>query len=132
MAVTIRRATAGDLARLGRLGTLLVEEHHAFDSQRFLEPSPRTPREYGAFLGAQLDRPDAAVLVAEGDGVVLGYAYTAVEGFDFMALRGPAGALHDIIVDPAHRGRGVGRLLLDAALAFLEARGVPRVVLATA
>lgn len=44
-----------------------------------------------------------------------------------MALRGSAGVLHDITVHPGHRGQGVGRLLLDAALAFLGLRGVPRV-----
>ena len=49
-----------------------------------------------------------------------------------MALRGPAGVLHDVIVDREHRGRGVGRLLLDAALEFFRSRGVPRVVLFTA
>jgi ribosomal protein S18 acetylase RimI-like enzyme len=73
-----------------------------------------------------------AVIVAEDKGDVVGYAYAAVEGYDYMALRGPAGVLHDIIVDPGHRGRGVGRLLLDAALEFLKLRGVPRVVLSTA
>jgi ribosomal protein S18 acetylase RimI-like enzyme len=40
--------------------------------------------------------------------------------------------MHDLVVDPAHRGRGVGKMLLDAALAALEARGAPRVLLATA
>ncbi len=49
-----------------------------------------------------------------------------------MSLRGPAGLLHDIVVDPAHRREGLGRLLLDATLAWLEARGAPRVVLSTA
>jgi ribosomal protein S18 acetylase RimI-like enzyme len=49
-----------------------------------------------------------------------------------MSLRGPAGVLYDIVVDPAHRGRGVGRMLLDATLAALKARGAPRVVLSTA
>jgi ribosomal protein S18 acetylase RimI-like enzyme len=49
-----------------------------------------------------------------------------------MSLRGPAGVLHDIVVDPAHRGRGVGRALLDATLAELKTRGAPRVVLSTA
>jgi ribosomal protein S18 acetylase RimI-like enzyme len=73
-----------------------------------------------------------AVLVAERDGDVLGYTYAAVEGNDYMGLRGPAGVLHDIVVDPAHRGEGVGRMLLDATLAWLEAHGAPRVVLSTA
>ena len=49
-----------------------------------------------------------------------------------MSLRGPAGVLYDIVVDPSHRRRGVGRLLLDATLAALKARGAPRVVLSTA
>jgi ribosomal protein S18 acetylase RimI-like enzyme len=49
-----------------------------------------------------------------------------------MALRGPAGVLHDIVVDPEHRRRGVGRLLLDASLAFMKSRGAPRVILWTA
>lgn len=63
---------------------------------------------------------------------MIGYAYAAVEGYDYMSLRGPAGVLHDIFVVPESRRRGVGRLLLDAALAFLKARGAPRVVLTTA
>jgi ribosomal protein S18 acetylase RimI-like enzyme len=49
-----------------------------------------------------------------------------------MSLRGPAGVLHDIVVDPAHRRQGVGRMLLDGALAWLDAHGAPRVVLSTA
>ena len=80
-------------------------------------------------MSTQLEDPDAAVLVAEDKGDVVGYAYAAVEGYDYMALRGPAGVLHDVIVDPEHRGQGVGRLLLEAALEFLRSRGAPRVVL---
>jgi len=63
---------------------------------------------------------------------VVGYTYAGVEGNDYMSLRGPAGVLHDIVVDPAHRGQGVGRVLLDATLEALKAKGAPRVVLSTA
>jgi len=63
---------------------------------------------------------------------VIGYTYAGVEGTDYMALRGPAGALYDIVVDPAHRKQGVGRMLLDATLEALRAKGAPRVVLSTA
>jgi ribosomal protein S18 acetylase RimI-like enzyme len=128
----IRRATSADLPALGRLGALLVEEHHGFDTRRFLVATNRTPRDYAAFLGSQLAEPDAIVLVADDDGDVIGYAYAALEGVDFMALRGPAGVLNDVIVDRGHRGRGVGRRLVDAILADLKARGTPRVVLFTA
>jgi len=40
--------------------------------------------------------------------------------------------LNDLIVDPAYRGQGAGRLLLDAIISRLRSRGVPRVVLLTA
>jgi ribosomal protein S18 acetylase RimI-like enzyme len=128
----VRRATPADLPRIGRLGALLVEEHYDFDPRRFLAARPGTPEGYASFMSTQLEDPDVAVLVADDKGDVIGYAYAAVEGYDYMALRGPAGVLHDIIVDPEHRGRGVGRLLLDATLEFLRSRGVPRVVLSTA
>ena len=109
-----------------------MRTHHDFDSQRFLAATPGTARGYGSFLGTQLDEPNVIILVAERDGEVLGYAYAGVEGNDYMSLRGPAGVLHDIVVDPASRKQGIGRMLLDAMLEKLKARGAPRVVLSTA
>lgn len=130
--VTIRPATRADAAVLGRLGALLMRTHYEFDSKRFIAPGPGTEQGYGSYLGSQLEAKDAIVLVAVRDSEVIGYAYANVEGFDYMALRGPAGVLQDIVVDPDHRGQGIGRKLLDATLVALEARGVPRVVLSTA
>jgi ribosomal protein S18 acetylase RimI-like enzyme len=130
--VVVRPAAPADLPALGRLGALLVREHHAFDPARFIPAPPRTEELYADFLADQLRQPDVVVLVADRAGEVLGYTYARVEGADYMALRGPAGVLHDIVVDPAARGRGVGRLVLDATLAALRARGAPRVVLMTA
>ena len=128
----VRRATAADAGSLGRLGALLVEEHHDFDTRRFLPATARTPEQYASFLTTQLSDADVVVLVAEEDDGVIGYAYGAIEGFDYMALRGPAAVLHDLIVDPAYRGRGVGRALLNAAVEALTTQRAPRVVLSTA
>jgi ribosomal protein S18 acetylase RimI-like enzyme len=128
----IRRATRVDLPQIGRLGALLVEAHHAFDSQRFLAATSRTKDAYAAYLGTQLDAPGAAVFVAEETGEVIGYAYVAAESYDYMALRGPAGVLHDIIVDPERRRGGVGKLLLEAVLGFVLERGLAQIVLGTA
>ena len=128
----VRRATSADVTEIGRLGALLVEVHYNFDPSRFLVPSPRTANEYASFIRTQLEEPDKIVLVADNHSDVVGYAYGALEGYDFLALRGPAGILHDLIVDPEFRGRGVGRLLVVAMLDFFRSRGVPRVVLSTA
>jgi ribosomal protein S18 acetylase RimI-like enzyme len=132
MATIIRRATRADLPALGRLGALLVRTHHEFDPERFFAASPQTEQGYGGFLGSQLEDSDVAVFVAEHDGEVIGYTYAGVEGYDYMSLRGPAGVLHDIVVDPRRRQSGVGAQLLGHALAFLKSRKVPRVVLSTA
>jgi ribosomal protein S18 acetylase RimI-like enzyme len=131
-AVTIRPATPRDTAVIGRLGALLVREHHDFDPQRFIAATSRTEASYGGFLGTQLTEPNIVILVAEREGQAIGYTYAGVEGTDYMSLRGPAGVFYDIVVDPAHRGQGVGRMLLDATLDALKARGAPRVVLSTA
>ncbi len=120
------------MAAIGPLGALLIREHHDFDPQRFFSAPARAEQLYGSFLGGQLENPDIVILVAERNGGVVGYTYSGVEGPDYMSLRGPAGVLYDIVVDPTHRGQGVGRMLVDATLAALKARGAPRVVLSTA
>jgi ribosomal protein S18 acetylase RimI-like enzyme len=130
--IVIRPAAPTDLVAIGRLGALLVRTHHDFDSARFIAATPQTEHRYASFLGTQIAEPSVVILVAERDGEVLGYTYAGVEGYDYMSLRGPAGVLYDIVVDPAHRQRGVGRMLLEATLAALESRGAPRIVLSTA
>jgi ribosomal protein S18 acetylase RimI-like enzyme len=131
-AVKIRPATPTDLTAIGRLGALLIREHHDFDPQRFIAAPARSEHLYSSFLGGQLDDPDIVVIVAEREGEVVGYTYSGIEGNDYMALRGPAGVMYDIVVDPAHRRQGVGRMLLEGTLEALKARGAPRVVLSTA
>lgn len=128
----VRPATQTDAPALGKLGALLVGTHHGLDPARFIAATPRTEHGYASWLRSQLAVRDVVILVAERNGAVIGYAYAGIEGPDYMALRGPAGVLHDLVVDPAHRGHGVGRMLLDAAESALAARGAPRVILSTA
>lgn len=131
-ATTVRRAEPQDTPALGRLGALLMSVHYAFDADRFIAPGPGADELYGGFLASQIGREDAIVLVAEQAGEVLGYVYAALEGNDWLALRGPAGVIHDLIVDPTRRSAGVGRMLLEAALDALADLGAPRFVLFTA
>ena len=120
------------MSTIGKLGALLVRTHHDFDPLRFLAATSQTEHGYGSYLGSQLDKPNIVILVAERDGNVVGYTYAGVEGNDYMALRGPAGVLYDIVVDPAYRQQGIGRMLLDATLDALKTRGAPRAILSTA
>lgn len=131
-AVTVRPAREDDEEAMGRLGALLVAEHHDFDPKRFIAPLPLLPARYGRFLVSQIARDGMLVLVTEHAGEVVGYAYAGMEGNDYMALRGPAGVLHDLVVDPAHRRQGIGTALMEAVFLELRKLGAPRVVLFTA
>ena len=130
--VIIRDARPADMDSIGQLGALLVRTHHEYDPARFFAATSQTPRGYGSFLVSQIGQPNVIVLVAVVDEHVVGYAYAGSEGNDWMSLRGPAGVLHDLVVDPAHRGRGIGRALLDAAVKALRALGSRQMILFTA
>ena len=132
MAVTIRRATADDAAMLGSLGAALMRAHYAFDPQRFLATGPHAETGYASFLASQLDGDEAVVLVAEVDGRVVGYVFAGLEPMSWKELRGPAGFIHDVLVDEAARAAGAGTALVEAAIAWLRERGAPRVMLWTA
>jgi len=87
---------------------------------------------YAHFLGTQLAEEDVAVFVAERAGTILGYVYAGVEPRSWKELRDLAGFIHDVVVDPAERGAGVGTRLIETAAEWLARRGVPRVMLWTA
>jgi ribosomal protein S18 acetylase RimI-like enzyme len=128
----IRPAVAKDLPRVSKLAALLVRQHHSIDPQRFMLVEP-IEEGYRWFLGRELRRKGAMVLVAEDDvGALLGYAYATLEPRNWNDLLDVAGKLNDLFVDPAVRRRGVGRALAQEALTRLRERGAPRVVLMTA
>ena len=130
--VRIRAATEADVPALGRLGASLLRLHYSFDQQRFIAPRDNVEEGYGWFLGSQLRDDEAVVLVADRAGAVVGYVYAGLEPHSWKELRDAAGFIHDIIVDDAARGAGVGRALIEAASAWLKAHGAPRVILWTA
>lgn len=128
----LRAATRSDAIAIGELGGVLVRLHHEFDPARFIPPTEETARGYGEYVRRQVGKPNVVVVVAERDGVVVGYAWGSADGYDYMSLRGPAGVIIDIVVDAAHRGQGVGRMLLEGLTDRLAALGARQFVLSTA
>ncbi len=91
-------------------------------------------RERACFDAYQLDAkrlaylqrtPRAIVRIAERDGAPVGHAITLVRNH----RGGSWGRLYSLAVDPACRGRGIGRALLADAMEQLASRGVNRVFL---
>jgi ribosomal protein S18 acetylase RimI-like enzyme len=130
--ILIRRASTSDLPSLGRLGAELLRLHYGFDPQRFMAPGGNPEGGYAWFLGSQLSEPAVVILVAERAGSVVGYVYAGIEPQSWKELRETAGFIHDVVVDGSSRRSGVAEKLIEAAIDWVRAQGVPRVVLWTA
>jgi len=128
--IIVRAATDADTPVLGRMGTALARRHHAWDPLRFMLPDD-IERGYRSWLGRELATSDAVVLVAEQDGVVVGYAYGRLEERNWNRLLEACGALHDLWVDEPARRSGAGRALAATMIERLGALGAPRIVLET-
>jgi ribosomal protein S18 acetylase RimI-like enzyme len=130
--MTIHPATAADWPRVGELAEVLVRTHYAFDRQRFVHPDTLRAADYVSRLREEIDRGHAMVHVAESNGVVSGYVFAGIEGDSWKELRREAGYVHDLVVDEAFRGHGIGRALVACAIEWFAARGVSRIMLWTA
>src|SRR4051794_17375108 len=102
----IREASAADARALADLATQLGY--------------PSTPEQSAARL-ATLGGPDHAILVAEDENRrVVGWIHV-------LARRhletDPFAEIGGLVVDEACRGRGIGRLLVDAAVAWAQEHG---------
>jgi GNAT superfamily N-acetyltransferase len=106
--VSIRAATQVDAARLAALSEVLGY--------------PVSADELGERLGRLLGRDGQLVLVAEViPGQIVGWLHGAEQE---LLESGRRCEILGLVVDATHRGRGVGRRLVQAAEAWASARGL--------
>jgi len=118
----IRHAQPEDAATLVALGTSIGREEGAW---LLTSAGWRSVGEERRYLRALKRYPDAAVYVAEDGGQLVGRLSLA---------RDPHPASHHVadlglMVAATHRGRGIGRLLLDQAAAWARDAGVTKLEL---
>jgi len=89
-----------------------------------VSPAPAKPADEPFFGAAK--RPEDVLVAAVGDAVagyvMLGPASPLVSNGHVLEIKGLA-------VDPAHQGRGIGRLLMDAAVNAASVRGARKLTL---
>ena len=128
--VTIRRATKKDAKRVAEFAIRLFAQHHDYDARRFAEISSIDGAEH--FYGSQTEASDAAVLVAEIENKVVGFAYLQYEAMDYANLLENAVWLHDIYLDEAARGTGAGKLLIENSIEVAKELGGDKLMLSVA
>ncbi|HEX8249931.1 MAG TPA: GNAT family N-acetyltransferase [Pyrinomonadaceae bacterium] len=129
-AVIIRRASRKDARAVGEMAEKLVIQHREYDAQRFSRLA--RSEQMAWFYGSQTDTKDAAVLVAEIDGEIVGFAYIQFEAKNYADLLESAAWLHDIYVEDAARRKNVGQSLLEASIGAAKALGATKLLLTVA
>jgi ribosomal protein S18 acetylase RimI-like enzyme len=130
MAVIVRRATRDDANQIAKLAMKLVEQHVTYDPVRFARIATRDGMEW--FYGGQTETDKAALLVAEIEGRIVGFAYVTYEERNYAELAVGAAHLHDIYVDEDVRGSGAGQKLIDEAVRAARQFGATKLMLSVA
>ena len=130
MAVTVRRATKEDARKIAELAVNLVVQHENYDRLRFARLYDEA--QAANFYGSQTEAAHAAVLVAELDAEVVGFAYLEYEAKNYASLLGTAVWLHDIYIDEKARGLSAGKLLIEKSIEIAGEFGADKLMLSVA
>lgn len=124
----IREATEGDLELVAELRLRFLAEHRGVDPSAFPSDFHATTLD---FLRRHVDANTGRSWLAEHVGTAVGVVTMLV--LDLAPRPGDTsgleGYLVNMYVEPEHRGRGLGRALLDAALAEARTLGLRRLLL---
>ena len=117
----IANAEEKDLEELGRLFNLY---RIFYEEEDDLEKASR-------YISERFNRGDSEILVAqEGNTELAGFVQLYPSFCSVSAV--PILILYDLYVDHSHRGKGIGRLLMNAARDFAKDNGFRRLELSTA
>jgi GNAT superfamily N-acetyltransferase len=111
-------------ARHTDLDTLFRFEQGVIATERPFDPTLQADPIHYYDLPAMIDAPEVALVVAESAGVLIGSGYARIEPAK-PYLRHPLYAyLGFMYVEPAHRGKGINRMILDALKAWALSRNI--------
>ena len=130
MAVVVRRATKKDAGKIAEFSVALAEQHYGYDQARFSRLI--TLEGAAEYYGGRTEAENAAVLLAELEGRIVGFAYMEYEPVLYAELATKVAWLHDIYVEPDARDSGAGRKLIEAVAEQADRQGAKKVLLSVA
>ena len=117
---TLRHLQRGEEAELAEVQNRCFSDTWGFN--------PNTPEEIAHSLSVRDAAAEDVVIVYDGDRPV-GYCWTIINGETSAETGGRKGRILMLGVDPDYRGRDIGRLALQAGLAYLQGKQVKAVEL---
>lgn len=130
MRAVIRRAKPGDEEAIARFAIKLFDLHAEYDRDRFT--SFANPEGAARFYRSRFDTPESAVLVAEIDDRLVGFAYLERDDLNYAELLENGAWVHDIFVEEAARSKGIGKALMNAAVNVACEMGAKKLLLSVA
>ena len=130
--MNVRLGTSGDWSAV----LPMLRKHRALHEQwdkALYELRPDAETRFRRWLGPATEDPRAMLLVMENDDkCVIGFLTALVEKDVPVYVADQYAVIRDIWIEPAHRRRGAGKGLVEAAVAELAAMGLKQVRIRTA
>jgi ribosomal protein S18 acetylase RimI-like enzyme len=115
--VTIRKATLSDIP------VLLKFEQGVIQTERPFDTTLKDDTHYYD-LEALIHSPESELLVAELDSTIIGSGYARIEKAKHY-LKHPLHAyLGFMYVDPAHRGKGINKIIIEALAEWTKTKNI--------
>ena len=84
MTVEVRRASFEDAGTIAELALKLVVQHQEYDAKRFARLAVK--EQMASFYGGRTRAQDAAILVAQLDGKIVGFAFVQFDARNYADL----------------------------------------------
>jgi phosphinothricin acetyltransferase len=128
MEISIRSATAGDVAGLLELWKAFMKDTQSLD--RPIPTHPKNVAHWQEFINKLIEQDSRQIQVAEQNGVLVGYLVCQKVVTTPLDMGYNWSYISDIYVTPTHRRKGLGKRLLQETIEYLESEGSEHIRLA--
>jgi len=118
----VRRASSEDLQAIASLWKGLARYHEP--KSKYFKLAPGAKRKFASYVRRSMKRKDVAVFVAQENSKLVGYLIAKIKEEKPVFKLRKRGAITDLFVEKGYRRQGIGRKLVEKALAWFRNRNL--------
>lgn len=118
----IRKAQLHDIEQLTDYGVILLKQHSDLDP--YFTPIKTVGKVYRKFLEGYLDSKDKLFLVAESNGIIIGYAVGGIQTRSPIFKVSEIGYINDVFVEKEFRKLGIAKGFLKELKKWFEGKNI--------